>query len=269
MKNILILLFPLAMISCKNNDSNGTTTPDGQVSKPQEQPAILSYSIISPAYPHDTSSFTQGLAFYKGELYEGTGLPGKSKLMKVNLSSGKAEKSLKLEDKYFGEGITILNDTIYQLTWKNNVVFVYTVKDFKKVKQFTINTEGWGITHDGKNLIVSSGGNNLDYYDPSTFTKIKSVAVTQAGADAYNLNELEYIDGYIYANQWMASYIFKINPVDGKIIATANLAKEEDAVKAIYTGSEVLNGIAYDETTKKIYITGKYWPALYEIQFSK
>ena len=269
MKKIFILLFPLAMISCKNNDSNGTATPDGPNSKPPEPPAILSYSIISPAYPHDTSSFTQGLAFYKGELYEGTGLEGKSKLMKVNLSNGKAEKSIKLDDKYFGEGITILNDTIYQLTWKNNVVFVYTLKDFKKVKQFPINTEGWGLTHDGKNLIVSSGGNNLDYYDPRTFTKLKSLSVTQAGADAYNLNELEYIDGYIYANQWNASYIFKIDPADGKIIATANLVKEEEAVIAMYPQAGVLNGIAYDETTKKIYITGKNWPALYEIQFSK
>jgi glutamine cyclotransferase len=269
MKSILILLFPLAIISCKNNDSNGTGNPDNPTTNPPQQPAVLSYSIISPAYPHDTSSFTQGLAFYKGELYEGTGLNGKSKLMKVNLSTGKADRSIKLDDKYFGEGITILNDTIYQLTWQNNVVFVYTVKDFKKVNQFTINTEGWGLTHDGKNLIVSSGGNNLDYYDPRTFTKLKSLSVTQAGADAYNLNELEYIDGYIYANQWNASYIFKIDPANGKIIAAANLAKEEDAVRVIYPGANVLNGIAYDETTKKIYITGKNWPALYEIQFSK
>jgi glutamine cyclotransferase len=267
MKKIFILLFPLAIISCKNNDHPGTI--DNPTTNPPEQPALLSYSIISPAYPHDTSSFTEGMTFYKGELYESTGLNGKSKMMKINLSTGKAAKSLKLDDKYFGEGLTILNDTIYQLTYQEHVVFAYTLKDFKKVKEFTINTEGWGLTTDGKNLIVSTGGNTLDYYEPSTFTKLKSVAVTQAGADAYNLNELEYIDGYIYSNQWQASYIFKINPADGKIVGTANLVKEEEAVRALYPQTGVLNGIAYDETTKKIYITGKNWPVLYEIQFGK
>lgn len=269
MKKLLLIIFPLSIISCKNNDTNGNATDDTtQIQKPAP-PAILSYSIISPSFPHDTSSFTQGLTFYKGELYEGTGNYGKSKLMKVDLKTGKPLNSIKLDNQYFGEGIAILHDTVYQLTWKENKVFAYSVKDFKKIKEFSIPTEGWGITTDGTSLIISTGGNNLDYYDPKTFTKLKSVAVTEGGADAYNLNELEYIDGYIYANQWQASYIFKINPADGKIIAKANLAKEEDAVRAIYPGVDVLNGIAYDETTKKIYITGKYWPALYEIQFGK
>jgi glutamine cyclotransferase len=264
-------IFFISLTGCKNNDSTGTRDGHDSSLVKTEPPAILSYSIISPAYPHDTASFTQGLTFYKGELYEGTGYNGKSKLMKVDLKTGKAIKSISLDNKYFGEGIAILRDTIYQLTWQQNVVFVYAIKgnDFKKVKEFPLNTEGWGITTDGKSLIVSTGGNNLDYYDPSTFTKQKSLPITDAGADSYNLNELEYIDGYIYANQWQASYIFKIDPATGKIVAKANLAKEEDAAKAIYPKADVLNGIAYDETTKKIYVTGKYWPALYEIQFSK
>ena len=268
---IAATIFFISLTGCKNNDSSGTRDGHDTSLVKTEPPAILSYSIISPAYPHDTASFTQGLTFYKGELYEGTGYNGKSKLMKVDLKTGKAIKSIPLDNKYFGEGIAILRDTIYQLTWQQNVVFVYAIKgnDFKKVKEFPLNTEGWGITTDGKSLIVSTGGNNLDYYDPSTFTKQKSLPITDAGADSYNLNELEYIDGYIYANQWQASYIFKIDPATGKIVAKANLAKEEDAAKAIYPKADVLNGIAYDEITKKIYITGKYWPALYEIQFSK
>jgi glutamine cyclotransferase len=274
MKKITAIILSVLFITCKNNDTHVAgpgTDPDN---KPEPPPAVLSYSIISPAYPHDTASFTQGLTFYKGELYEGTGDPlfnGKTKLMKIDLKTGKAVKSISLSNKYFGEGITILRDTIYQLTWQQHVVFVYAIKgnDFKKVKEFPLSTQGWGITTDGKSLIVSTGGNNLDYYDPSTFTKQKSLPITDAGADSYNLNELEYIDGYIYANQWQASYIFKIDPANGKIIAKANLAKEEDAAKAVYPGADVLNGIAYDEATKKIYITGKYWPALYEIQFSK
>jgi glutaminyl-peptide cyclotransferase len=269
MKNTLNLLFVLAIISCNNNDNPGTGNTDNPNSNPPEQPALLSYSIISPAYPHDTSSFTQGLAFYKGELFEGTGNYGKSKLMKVDLKTGKAIKSIKLDDKFFGEGITILNDTIYQLTWKENKVFAYSVKDFKLLKEYRIPTEGWGITTDGKSLIISTGGNNLDYYDPKTFVKQKSLPVTDASADAHNINELEFIDGYIYANQWLASYILKIDPTNGKIVAKANLVKEEDAVRVMYPGVDVLNGIAYDETTKKIYITGKHWPALYEIQFAK
>ena len=269
MKKITFIILSVLVIACKNGDTNGTANGNGTTTPPPEPPAVLSYSIISPSYPHDTSSFTQGLTFYKGELYEGTGYYEKSKLMKVDLKTGKALKSISLDKKYFGEGIAILRDTIYQLTWQQHVVFVYTVKDFKKVKEFPLSTEGWGITTDGKSLIISSGGNSLDYYDPSTFTKQKSLHITDAGADSYNLNELEYIDGYIYANQWQASYIFKIDPANGKIVAKANLAKEEDTVKAIYPGAEVLNGIAYDETTKKIYITGKYWPALYEIQFGK
>ena len=269
MKKIVSLFLPFILFACKNNDSNNNNSKGTPDTITPEQPAILSYSIISPSYPHDTSSFTQGLTFYKGELYEGTGLPGKSRLMKVDSKTGKVLKSISLDKKYFGEGIAILRDTIYQLTWQQNVVFAYTVKDFKKVKEFPISTEGWGITTDGKSLIVSTGGNNLDYYDPATFTKQKSLPITDAGADSYNLNELEYIDGYIYANQWQASYIFKIDPATGKIVAKANLAKEEDAAKAINPGADVLNGIAYDETTQKIYITGKNWPALYEIQFSK
>jgi glutamine cyclotransferase len=267
-KTLLFLLAPIIFMGCKNNDT--TETPESPTTvTPREQPALLSYTIIQPGFNHDTSSFTQGLCFYKGELYEGTGMEGRSKLMKVDLKTGKAIKSIKLDDKYFGEGIVVLNDTIYQLTWKNNVVFAYSAKDFKKLKTFPINTQGWGITTDGKSLIVSSGGNNLDYYEPRTFTKQKTIAVTEAGVDAYNLNELEYIDGYIYANQWQASYIFKINPADGKIVAKANLAREEDAMRAIHPEVDVLNGIAYDETTKKIYITGKWWPKLYEIQFGK
>ncbi len=262
----LIPLFLLFFLAACNN--GGTDTPD-EVNP--DTPINLSYSIISPSYPHDTSSFTQGLTFYKGELYEGTGDPdrnGKTRLMKVDLKTGKPLKQISLDKKYFGEGITILRDTIYQLTYQENVVFVYNI-DFKKIKEYTLIGEGWGITTDGKSLIVSNGSSNLDYYDPSTFKKQKSVPVTDAGVNSFNLNELEYIDGFIFANQWQYDYILKINPENGKIVAKANLAKVWDTAKAKYPGSNVPNGIAYDETTKKIYITGKYWPALYEIQFGK
>jgi glutaminyl-peptide cyclotransferase len=270
MKKIIPFIFILLMVAC-NNGANDK--PDDV---PKDVPINLSYSIISPSYPHDTSSFTQGLTFYKDELYEGTGNYEKSRLMKVDLKTGKAIKSVKLDvksikvnnDSVFGEGIAILHDTIYQLTWQTHVVLVYNMK-LEKIKEFPLATEGWGITTDGKSLIVSAGGSDLDYYDPSTFAKQKSVTVTEAGANSFNLNELEFIDGFVYANQWQAPYIFKINPADGKIVAKINLTQVWDRVMVIDPKANVPNGIAYNDVTKKIYVTGKLWPELYEIEFGK
>lgn len=231
-------------------------------------PAVLTYS-INNTYPHDTSSFTQGLVIYDGKMYEGTGENGFSKLMRVDIKTGKPEKEIKLDEKYFGEGIAILHDTVFQLTWQNNVVFAYTVNDFKKIKEFHINTEGWGITSDGKNLIVSDGSSNLYFYEPSTFRLLHTQSVTDAGSLAYNMNELEYINGYVYANQWQLPYIFKIDPANGQVVAKVNLMELWNRVKEKDQHADVPNGIAYDSASKKIYITGKRWPELYEIQFSK
>ncbi|MGZ8510797.1 MAG: glutaminyl-peptide cyclotransferase, partial [Chitinophagaceae bacterium] len=151
--------------ACNNSDS---TAGSGNPVFAPEPPAIVSYSIVK-TYPHDTSSFTQGLVLYNGDLYEGTGEYGRSHLLKVDLSNGAIQKKILLDTKYFGEGITILNDTVYQLTWQEKVVFAYTVKDFKKVKEFKIDTQGWGITNNGQELIVSDGTSNLYYYNPSSF----------------------------------------------------------------------------------------------------
>ena len=190
--------------------------------------------------------------------------------MKVDMKTGKVLKSVSIEGKkFFGEGITILHDTIYQLTWKEKAVFAYTLKDFKKVKEFPINTEGWGITTNGKELIVSDGSSNLSYYDPSSFRLLRTQAVTEGGSLAFNMNELEFIDGFIYANQWQAPYILKIDPGSGRIVAKADLQKVWDRVLAIDPVADVPNGIAYDAATKKIYVTGKRWPELYEIEFGQ
>lgn len=262
MKKILSFALIVSLVSCKNNDSN---EPDKPL---PDAPKSISYSIIN-TFPHDTSSYTQGLLVYKGELYEGTGNYGHSKLRKVDLKTGKAQQEISLDAKYFGEGVAILNDTIYQLTWKEKAVFVYTLKDFKKVKEFSIDTEGWGLTTDGTNLIVSTGGSDLFFYEPSTFKLLKTQTVTDAGSPSFNLNELEYIDGYVYANQYQYPYIFKIDPNSGQVVAKIDLNKMWDRVKAIDPHAEVPNGIAYDAATKKIYITGKLWPELYEVQFSQ
>ncbi|TAL40890.1 MAG: glutaminyl-peptide cyclotransferase [Chitinophagaceae bacterium] len=253
--------------SCNSNDKPSTPV-NGNGETKITGPKNLSYSILD-SFPHDTSSFTQGLAFYKGELYEGTGEYGRSKLLKAELKTGKIVKQILLDKKYFGEGITIFNDTIYQLTWKENVVFAYSLKDFKKIKEFTINTEGWGITHNGKELIVTDGGSNLYYYEPSTFRLLRKQGVTDGGSLAFNLNEIEFIDGYIYANQWQYPYVLKIDPASGNVVAKADLTEVWNRIKAKDPASDVPNGIAYDPVSKKMYVTGKLWPELYEIQFSQ
>ncbi len=262
MKKIISPVTLLLVIACNNNGKK-----NGSITTPPPT-KIMSYSIVA-TYPHDTSSYTQGLTFYKGEMYEGTGNYGKSRLKKTDLQSGKTIREISLDKEYFGEGITILNDTIYQLTWKEKKVFAYTLKDFKKVKEFTIETEGWGLTTDGRYLIASDGSSTLYYYEPSSFRLVKTQDVTEAGNLSYNLNELEFIDGFIYANQYQAPYIFKIDPSNGAIVAKADLTAIWDRIRAIDPDADVPNGIAFDAASKKVYITGKWWPELYEVQFSQ
>jgi glutamine cyclotransferase len=242
----------------KNNDNNNI--PKG--------PDSISYSVIN-TYPHDTSSFTEGLLFYKGELFESTGNYGKSKLLKVDLSTGKALKSIDLDKKYFGEGLVILNDTIYQLTWKEKVVLLYDM-NFKKIGERSFaSAEGWGMTTDGKNIIASDGGSNLYYYEPGTFKLTRTQDVTEAGSFSFNINELEYINGFIYANQWQSPYILKIDPSTGQVAGKIDMTEVASRISSKYPFAEFLNGIAYDSASKKMYVTGKHWPELYEIQLGQ
>jgi glutamine cyclotransferase len=204
-------------------------------------------------------------------LYEGTGDPtrsGKTRLMKVDLKTGKALQSISLSDKYFGEGVTILRDTVYQLTWQEHKVFVYTLKDLKKVKEYDLKTEGWGLTNDGQRLIVSDGSGILYYYDPS-FKLLSKSSIMEGNTEAYNLNELEYIDGFVYANQYQYPYILKIDPNAARVVAKYDLTDLWTRVKAIKPDVDVPNGIAYNEATKKTYVTGKLWPEAYEIKLGQ
>jgi glutamine cyclotransferase len=265
----IVLISGLVLVAgCKNKDTNG---PGVDGPRP-EGPKILTWS-IGTVYPHDTSFFTEGLLIYKGDMYESAGDPdytGKSRLMKVDLKTGKVLESINLDKKYFGEGIVILNDTIYQLTYREKVGFMYSLKGFTKLKEFTFAAqEGWGMTTDGKEIIASDGTSNLYYYKPGTFDLLRTQAITEAGTLASDLNELEYIDGYIYANQWQKPYILKIDPSSGTIVAKADLTDIWKRVQSKDAAADVPNGIAYDPATKKIYVTGKKWPELYEIEFSK
>ncbi len=264
MKQIFLSLIAIVLFSCNNEDNNDPAT--NPITSNPIKP--ISFSIIN-SYPHDTSSFTQGLVVHNGYIYEGTGNWGFSKLLKAEIASGKIKQSLSLDDKYFGEGITILRDTIYQLTWKEKKVFAYTLHDFKKVKEFDFSTEGWGITTNGEDLIVSDGTSTLYYYSPADFKLLRTQTVTENNSLSYNLNELEFIDGYIYANQWETPYILKIEPNSGAIVGRIDLTSLWKEVRAKDKNVDVPNGIAYDSTTKKLYITGKKWPDLFEIKLSE
>ncbi|MEN9547429.1 MAG: hypothetical protein RIR12_20 [Bacteroidota bacterium] len=268
-KYTLVGLICIGFFSFQCKESNKPEQDIPADGKQVVMPASMSYSIVT-SYPHDTASFTEGLMVYKGFLYESTGNYGKSKLRKMNLKTGKAEKEISLNPTVFGEGATIVNDTVYQLTWKERKAFAYSVSDFKKIKEYDVTyPEGWGLTYDGKHLIVSTGGSDLIYYEPGTFKYVKTVTVTEAGNPSFNINELEYINGFVYANQWNMPYVFKIDPSTGIIVAKADVTDVWNRAKKLNPTADVPNGIAYDEVTKKIYITGKWWPELYEIQFGQ
>jgi glutamine cyclotransferase len=258
--------------SCKNNTGEGTTTVEENNTNPA--PPMVSYNIVK-VYPHDTSSFTEGLFLHGNALYESTGLEGQSKLRKINVETGKPEKEIKLDSIQFGEGISMIDNKIYQLTYKKHTVFVYDATTFKKIKEMTWPFEGWGMTTDGKEFIISTGGSNLYFVNPNDFKIIKQVNVTDNYGPVGNINELEYVNGAIYANLYETNYVLKIDPetgkVTGKLDLTGILSKSNipyDPAKYDVESGNVLNGIAFDSAKNSLYVTGKYWPALFEIKLN-
>ena len=221
--------------------------------------------------PHLETSFTQGLAFDSGKLFEGTGDPdetGATLIAEVDIESGQINRKLALSAPYFGEGITIFGEDLYQLTWKNQKCLVYEKKTFASKKEFTYTGEGWGLCNDGKNLIMSDGSQRLYFRDPKTFQLIKTIEVYSDQGPINYLNELEYIEGLVYANIWMSNSIAVIDPLSGKTMAIIN-ADELVSLQKQGLNGNVLNGIAYNSTNKKLYLTGKYWSKLFEVQISK
>lgn len=254
--------------ACKNEastDNNNTATVANTIAAP----ANISYNIIA-TYPHDTSSYTQGLIWQNNMLYEGTGLEGESRLIKEDIKSGKATQSVSLDPAVFGEGITLFNDKIYQLTWQSHKVYVYDAKTFKKLKELSWEHEGWGLTNNGTDLIVSTGDSNLYFVDPETFKIKKIVGVSDNNGPVGNLNELEYIDGVVYSNIYLTDYIIKIDPANGHILGKMDLSGllQKSGKQADTQGGLVLNGIAYDSAKKSMYITGKKWPLLFEVKLN-
>jgi len=225
---------------------------------------VYRYNIIN-IYPHDRSAFTQGLVFEDGFLYEGTGLYGQSSLRKVELETGKILQIYELPEQFFGEGITICEDKIIQLTWQSHVGFVYDKESFELLEEFSYSTEGWGIMHDGERLIMSDGTSTLHFLDPQTFEKIGEIQVFDNHGPVSKLNELEYVKGAIYANVWQTDRIAIISPETGRVVGWIDLGgllSKEDRSQPV----DVLNGIAYDAANDRLFVTGKLWPKLFEIE---
>lgn len=229
-------------------------------------PKKYSYTTLKD-YPHNRKFYTQGLEFHNGYIYEGTGENGSSGLFKVNLNTGATVLQHLLDEKYFGEGITVLNDKIYQLTYRAQKGFVYNLSDFAVIDSFTYKSkEGWGLTNDGKYLIMGNGTHELTWLDPSDFSEVRKVQVANNQGIINYLNELEYINGTIYANVYTTNLIVQIEPETGKVLSEINL----EGILNMYTNPsdtiDYLNGIAFDAEGERLFVTGKWWPRLFEIE---
>jgi glutaminyl-peptide cyclotransferase len=219
---------------------------------------------VQRVYPHDANAFTQGLHYLDGILYEGTGLNGRSSIRKVKLETGDVLQKRDLPAQYFGEGITVWHSELIQLTWQSGVAFVYDRDTFQEKRRFTYPGEGWGLTHDGTHLIMSDGSDRLRLLDPATFAERRRVQVMAGTTALRNLNELEYVNGEVYANIWTTDFIARIAPDTGKVLGYIDL-------NGLLTANErpsdgVLNGIAYDRARDRLFVTGKLWPKLFEIK---
>lgn len=254
--------FSIIILSCNNS-----STPDSAKVEPVAM-SYLKYNILK-TYPHDTASFTEGLFLHNDVLYEGTGLEGKTNIYQLDLQSGKVLKHYKEKDaSIFGEGISIVGNDLYQLTLDNKVVYVYDAKTLERKRQMVSPLkQGWGMTTDGKQLIAGDGSSKIYFLDPVALKIISSLNVSDNYGYVSNINELELVDGYIYANIWQTNYIVKINATTGKVEAKLDLAGILDKAGIPHDPSkiDVLNGIAYNPANKHFYVTGKYWPAIIEI----
>ena len=254
---LLVSFGGVFVFSCSN-------LPESPVPTGSDAIPVYTYNIVN-TYLHDRNAFTQGLVFENGVLYEGTGRFGRSTLRRVELETGEVLQIHELPAQFFGEGITIYGSKVIQLTWQSNVGFVYDKNSFELLQEFNYSTEGWGITHDGKRLIMSDGTSTLHFLDPQTFEGIGQLGVFDNDGPVNRLNELEYVQGEIYANVWQTDRIARIAPGTGQVIGwieLGGLLSPEDHSESV----SVLNGIAYDAENDRLFVTGKLWPKLFEIE---
>lgn len=270
----LTMIVIAVSFSCGGGGSNKTNvTNNGNVNKPKPALPVSSYEIIN-TYPHDPRAFTQGLLFRDGFLYESTGQEGESTLRKVELATGKVLQKHDLPDEVFAEGIAIIGDNIYQVSWRDRIAWVYNLSDFKLLRELRYSGEGWGLTHDGTHLFMSDGTHVIRVLDPETFQTVRTLVVRdETGRPLMKLNELELVKGEIWANVWHSeeigkpNHIARIDPASGELKGWIDLGgiSPEDQ-RGSDKSEHTLNGIAYDEAGDRIFVTGKYWKNLYEIK---
>lgn len=263
------IIYPVILLSAACN------VPDKQPeSKPHADATVMLNYAVKNILPHDTNAFTEGLLVHDGIIYEATGSPKElpsteSVVGPVEIATGTIDAKIRLnKDQYFGEGITLLNNKLYQLTYKNQLGFVYNFSNFKKLQDFKFaSAEGWGLTTDGKQLIMSDGTHTLTYLDTVSFQSTKALRVYDENGAVDKLNELEFINGYIYANIYGTPFIVKVDTATGKVAGKLDMISLVNEARGKNPNALELNGIAYDAVNKKVYVTGKMWPNIYEISF--
>ena len=267
----LLKIIILTGISVACSNSSHSTKKSIKSNNPIQ---VINFKVIN-TYPHSKESYTEGFLFYNNQLFESTGSPeefpeARSVFGIVDLNTGKIDIKAELDrNNYFGEGIVILNGKIFQLTYKNQTGFIYDLKSYKQTGSFRYsNKEGWGLTTDGKNIIMSDGTSIITYLDPDSMKVVKTLNVTFNGSSVLYINEFEFIDGYLYANIWTTNNIARIDPSTGAIVGIIDLSSLFYEAKKSYTLSEATNGIAYDSSRDRIFVTGKFWPTIYQIKFS-
>ena len=229
------------------------------------QPEVF-IPVVQKTYPHNANHYTQGYEFLGNRLFEGTGQKGQSKVAEINLNSGEPTRQVDNDASIFGEGITIMNGEIFQLTWQSQICYVYNLADFSKKKEFNYNGEGWGLANDGKVLYMSNGSSRIVVRDPKTFEEVRSFDVFSNSQEYRALNELEFVDGFLYANVYQENFIVKIDPKDGRVVG---LIDGNDLTTEGRGSGDVLNGIAYNAVNKRWYITGKNWIKVFEVVLEK
>jgi glutamine cyclotransferase len=257
----MLVIFGIVLLAfCPGCQGSST----GAGSFPETLSPAMTYEVIN-AYPHDPTAFTQGLIYHNGYLYESTGLYGQSSLRQVELVNGEVLQQVNLPPDTFGEGLTLWEDKLLQLTWREETGFIYDREDFTLLGQFTYPTEGWGLTHDGERLIMTDGSHLLYFIDPASFQVTGSIPVLDQGEPVERLNELEFINGRVFANSWLTDEIVRIDPETGEVLGWVELRGllPEDLRNP---DTDVLNGIAYDPEGNRLWVTGKNWPQLYEIR---
>jgi glutamine cyclotransferase len=271
MRSCIVLLLLIVSFSCGNDRPvPNNAIPNSNSPKTSAPVPTYDYEIVK-TYTHDPKAFTQGLEFHDGVLYEGTGGkdddPFFSSLRKVDYATGKVLQKHDLPREFFGEGITILNDKIYQLTWREFTAFEYDLKDFKLLRELRYSGEGWGLTNDGTNLIMSDGTHVIRFVNPEDFKTVRTIVVNdEKGKPVIELNELEYVKGEIWANIWQTGMIVRIDPANGKLLGRIDLESLADDEQRQNKKADVLNGIAYDAAADRLFVTGKLWQRLFEIK---